>query len=115
MGLVTGNLTRIGWMKMRRAGLHEHFRFGAFAEMARDRAGLARLAIRQARQSGWIDRNTQITLIGDAPADILAAQANGIRCVAVATGLSQPEELAVHRPDIQIADLRELRLSMLLP
>ena len=34
LGLVTGNLTRIGWRKLERAGLREYFRFGAFAEMA---------------------------------------------------------------------------------
>src|SRR5271163_4437654 len=31
-GLVTGNLSRIGWRKMERAGLKPYFRFGAFAE-----------------------------------------------------------------------------------
>jgi len=115
MGLVTGNLTRIGWMKMRRAGLYDHFRFGAFSEMARDRAGLARLAVRRAKQSGWIDGDALVTLIGDAPADILAARANGIRSVAVETGLSLPADLATHSPDVQVADLRALRLSTLLP
>jgi phosphoglycolate phosphatase len=34
LGLVTGNLTRIGWRKLERAGLHGYFRFGAFGEMA---------------------------------------------------------------------------------
>ena len=55
-GLVTGNLTRIGWKKMEHAGLRHYFRFGAFAEQARDRAGLVRMAVRQARREGWIDR-----------------------------------------------------------
>src|SRR6185369_6996112 len=32
-GLVTGNLTRIGWKKMERAGLKQYLRFGAFAEL----------------------------------------------------------------------------------
>ena len=35
-GLVTGNLTRIGWKKMERAGLRRYLRFGAFAERASD-------------------------------------------------------------------------------
>ena len=51
LGLVTGNLTRIGWRKLERAGLHGYFRFGAFGEMATNRAGLARLAIREARDT----------------------------------------------------------------
>src|SRR4051812_33250003 len=32
LGLVTGNLTQIGWKKMEHAGLLGFFRFGAFAE-----------------------------------------------------------------------------------
>jgi len=56
LALVTGNLTRIGWRKMERCGLKSYFRFGAFAEMARDRAGLARIAIRHARRQGWIGK-----------------------------------------------------------
>src|SRR5579871_278295 len=88
LGLVTGNLTRIGWRKLERAGLKQYFRFGAFGEMAKDRAGLARLAIRQARSKGWIDRQTPVALVGDAPSDILAAQGNRIRAIAVCTGIS---------------------------
>src|SRR5271166_1908606 len=53
VGLVTGNLTRIAWKKMEQAGLRPYFRFGAFAELAKDRAGLVRLAVRQAREKGW--------------------------------------------------------------
>ena len=88
LGLVTGNLTRIGWRKLERAGLREHFRFGAFAEMAKTRGGLAKLAIREARRKGWIDRTAPVSLIGDAPQDIVAARANGIRAISVQTGIS---------------------------
>jgi phosphoglycolate phosphatase-like HAD superfamily hydrolase len=65
LALVTGNLTRIGWRKMERCGLRDYFQYGAFAEMARDRAGLARLAISHARRHGWINRDAVVTLIGD--------------------------------------------------
>ena len=112
LGLVTGNLTRIGWRKLERAGPREFFRFGAFGEMAKTRAGLARIAIREARRRGWITREAPISLIGDAPADVLAARANGIRGIAVATGLTPAEELRSHRPDILLKDLRGLRLRM---
>jgi phosphoglycolate phosphatase-like HAD superfamily hydrolase len=113
LGLVTGNLTRIGWKKLERAGLKEFFRFGAFGEMARDRAGLARMAIREARGKGYINRHTPISLVGDAPSDILAAKANGIRAIAVYTGISSKDELAVHNPDLLLEDLRALRPEML--
>ncbi len=112
-GLVTGNLTRIGWKKMERAGLKRYLRFGAFAELARDRAGLVKLAIRHARREGWVDRSSPIVLIGDHPNDIRAAQANGIRCVAVGTGVVGVDELAKHSPDILVPDLRGLRWEAL--
>ena len=113
-GLVTGNLTRIGWTKMERAGLRRYLRFGAFAELARDRAGLVGIALRQARREGWIDRTSPVALLGDHPNDIHAAKAHGVRSVAVATGLIGSEELARHSPDILVPDMSALSLEMLL-
>src|SRR5260221_2480095 len=114
LALVTGNLTRIGWRKMESCGLRGFFRFGAFAEMARDRAGLARLAIRHARRQGWIERSATISLVGDAPSDILAAKANRVRAVAVHTGISTREELQAHEPDVLAGNLSAVPLGMLL-
>jgi phosphoglycolate phosphatase len=114
IGLVTGNLSRIGWRKMERAGLRPYFRFGAFAELAGDRAGLVRIAVRRARQERWIGRDSAITLIGDHPNDVLAAQANGIRAVAVGTGVVPLKELRAHSPHVVIPDLRSLCLDDLL-
>jgi phosphoglycolate phosphatase-like HAD superfamily hydrolase len=112
LGLVTGNLTRIGWRKLERAGLRQHFRFGAFGEMAKNRAGLAKLAIREARTRGWIERGAVVSLIGDAPQDIQAARANGIRAISVKTGITPATELEALQPDELLRNLRELRLRM---
>jgi len=113
-GLVTGNLTRIGWKKMERAGLRPYLRFGAFAELSKDRAGLVRIAIREARRRGWIHRSSPIALVGDHPNDIRAARANGVRSIAVATGLAPSSELAAHTPDVLVPDLRALSMEMLI-
>ena len=112
LALVTGNLTRIGWRKLERAGLHDYFRFGAFGEMAKTRAGLARLAIREARQRGWIGRGAPVSLIGDAPQDVEAARKNRIRAISVQTGITPVAELEAMHPDILLRDLRDLRLRM---
>ncbi len=114
LGLVTGNLTRIGWRKLQRAGLRQFFRFGAFGEMAPTRTALARLAIRQARREGWIGRETPISLVGDAPADVLAARGNHIVSIAVATGLTPMPELRRYRPDYLLRNLGGFRLRMIL-
>jgi phosphoglycolate phosphatase-like HAD superfamily hydrolase len=112
LALVTGNLTRIGWRKLERAGLRDYFRFGAFGEMAKTRAGLAKMAIRRARREKLIERDAPISLIGDATSDIIAAHANGIRAISVQTGITPVEELRRLDPDVLLKDLRELRLRM---
>ena len=112
-GLVTGNLARIGWKKLARAGLKDYFGFGAFAGESPDRAGLARIAIRRALRDGWIAEPSRITLIGDHPNDVDAARRNGIHSVAVATGLSSRDELVHCRPEILVGDLSQVRLAML--
>jgi phosphoglycolate phosphatase-like HAD superfamily hydrolase len=113
-GLVTGNLSRIGWKKMERAGLKQYFRFGAFAESALDRAALVGEAVGHARDRGWIGSTSRLWYIGDHPNDIRAARENRVRSVAVATGLSSAEELSAHGPDLLVDDLRALKLEMLL-
>lgn len=116
-GLVTGNLTRIGWKKMERAGLRQYLHFGAFAEQAKDRAGLVKIALEHAHRSGfikgWTNGTGGVALIGDHPNDIQAARANGVRSIAVATGVIGAEELAKHKPDLLVADMRMLSMEML--
>jgi phosphoglycolate phosphatase-like HAD superfamily hydrolase len=113
-GLVSGNLTQIGWKKMERAGLKRYFRFGSFADRGPTRGHLVKLAIREARAKGWIARGTPVALVGDHPNDICAARQNGVVAVAVATGIATKEELAAHRPDFLLDDLREATLRTLL-
>jgi phosphoglycolate phosphatase len=113
-GLVTGNLSRIGWRKMERAGLRGYFRVGAFAEQGRTRADLAGQAAAAARRRGLIADGALVALIGDHPNDIAAARANGFLSVAVGTGVVALEELRAHEPDILLEDLRGLDVEKLL-
>jgi phosphoglycolate phosphatase-like HAD superfamily hydrolase len=106
LALVTGNLTRIGWRKLERAGLAHYFRFGAFGEMAPTRGGLARLAIEHARRDGG--NIGSISLIGDATQDVQAARENNIRAIAVRTGITPPEDLERSAPDLLVDDLTHL-------
>jgi phosphoglycolate phosphatase-like HAD superfamily hydrolase len=114
MALVTGNLTRIGWKKMQRAGLRSYFRFGKFGEMSRDRAGLVRLALREAKGRGWAGNGVPVWLVGDTPVDVRAAQLNRVHSVAVATGISTRAELDASSPDLLFDDLTELRAEQLI-
>jgi phosphoglycolate phosphatase-like HAD superfamily hydrolase len=112
-GLVTGNLSGIAWRKMRSTGLRPFLRFGAFAESASSRAGLVRLALAEARRRGLLGPRTRVWLAGDHPNDILAAKANSVGSIAVATGLSTHGELLGHSPDLLLDDLRSLELEKL--
>jgi phosphoglycolate phosphatase-like HAD superfamily hydrolase len=100
MGLVTGNLSRIGWAKVERGGLKPFFSFGAFAEMGLTRTQLMRHAVEQVGGAG-----KKVTHVGDAPSDVEAARANGFRMVAVATGLTPAGELERLGADVVLTDL----------
>jgi pyrophosphatase PpaX len=113
-GLVTGNLSRIGWRKMERAGLRGYLRLGAFAEQGRTRAELARRAAAEAHSRKLASHDARVVLVGDHPNDIAAARANGFLSVAVATGVVPLEELRPYEPDFLVQDLRELDLEIVL-
>lgn len=110
LGLVTGNLTRIGWKKLERAGLDQFFLFGAFGEMASSRIELARMALGHARQWGA----SRAVLIGDTPNDVEAGRANGLETIAVATGISTIEELQASGATLVAPDLTHPSVTTLL-
>ena len=111
LGLVTGNLSQIGWKKLELAGLREYFSIGAFAEDGRTRAHLARVAVQRAKKRGLITKHCRIALIGDHGNDVQAAKANGYVSIAVATGLTSIEVLRDAEPDYLVRDLTELCLD----
>jgi phosphoglycolate phosphatase-like HAD superfamily hydrolase len=112
LALVTGNLTRIGWHKLLRAGIGHYFRFGAFGEMAPTRGDLAKMAVERARREGLIGSDARITLIGDAASDIQAARDAGVQSIAVRTGIAPIEELVAAGPDLLLEDLTRLDLAI---
>ncbi len=107
LGIVSGNLERIGWKKLRRAGLHHYFRFGIFAGHAPTRIELAALAIRHAEGRGWVNGRSRRVLVGDTPNDVAAGRANRMETIAVATGISTFDELRASGPSLCAADLTD--------
>jgi phosphoglycolate phosphatase len=108
LGLVTGNLSAIGWRKMDLAGLREFFSVGSFSEDGTTRAELARFAVSRACDKKLVSFGCRVALIGDHANDILAARANGFQAIAVASGVMPASELARHAPDILLNSLSEL-------
>ncbi len=105
LGVVSGNLERIGWKKLERADLARYFRYGMFCERAPTQTGLARLAVREAEKRRWINGRWRGVLIGDTPNDVEAGRASGLDTIAVATGLCSLEELATSGATICAPDL----------
>jgi phosphoglycolate phosphatase-like HAD superfamily hydrolase len=112
LALVTGNLTRIGWRKLERAGLAHHFRYGAFGEMAATRGRLVKWAIHEARLRHSLPAQAPVALVGDATSDVIAARENGIRIISVQTGITPVEDLEALKPDYLLRNLRDFRLRM---
>lgn len=97
LGVVSGNLERIGWRKLEAAGLRHRFAFGAFSDGAERRADIFRNGIAEARRR--LGASARLCIIGDTPADVHAAREVGVPIVAVATGAYSPAQLLEQGPD----------------
>jgi phosphoglycolate phosphatase-like HAD superfamily hydrolase len=104
LGVATGNLEQIGWLKIENAGLRPWFRFGGFCDRFEARAEMIAHAAEQARA---IVATTEpdlprsagtVCVVGDTPFDVESARANGLPTIAVATGRYSFEELMEHEP-----------------
>jgi phosphoglycolate phosphatase len=109
LGVATGNLEMIGWIKIEQAGLREWFRFGGFSDRFPVRAELVAQAAQKARElTAGTSVAEKICVVGDTPRDIEAAHANSLSVIAVATGHSSFEELAAHQPEACATSLADL-------
>jgi phosphoglycolate phosphatase-like HAD superfamily hydrolase len=106
LGVATGNLEAIGWIKMEVAGLREWFRFGGFSDHFPIRAELVGHAARKARELAGADAS--VCVVGDTPRDIAAAHRNSLPVIAVATGNFDFETLNELRPEVCASSLADL-------
>lgn len=98
LGLVTGNIQRIAWTKLRAAGLADYFMSGGFGDEAALREKLPPLAmVRIEKLCGRTFPPRQVVVVGDTPLDIACGKACALNTVAVATGPSHS------RADLQAA------------
>jgi phosphoglycolate phosphatase-like HAD superfamily hydrolase len=95
LALLTGNFEPVARLKLERAGLGHHFAAGqgAFGSDDEDRAALPPIARRRAAVNGRPHPRARTVVIGDTPNDIACARADGVRCLAVATGPYAAEDL----------------------
>jgi phosphoglycolate phosphatase-like HAD superfamily hydrolase len=116
LGLGTGNIRAGAMTKLARGGLDGFFAFGGFGCDHEDRALLLQAgAARGAAALGAALEECRVVVIGDTPRDVSAAREMGARCVGVATGGHEPEELLslgadAAFPDLTHADVRDALL-----
>ena len=106
LGLASGNLESVGWLKVQAAGLHEFFSFGCFSDHYENRADIFRQGVIEVRRR--LGESAQVCFIGDTPEDIRAARLADSKIVAVCTGVFKADELAGLEPDACVASCAEL-------
>lgn len=96
LSLVTGNFEPVARLKLTRAGLGAHFPHGqgGFGSDSEDRTDLSHIARKRAGHDGIAHPRRDTIIVGDTPRDILCARADGVRCLAVATGPYAVNQLA---------------------
>jgi len=110
LGLASGNLESVGWLKVDTAGLREFFSFGCFSDRHESRAEIFRQGVAEVRRR--LGKSAQVCFIGDTPEDIKAARLANSKIVAVCTGIFSSDELACHEPDACVVSCAELRTKV---
>ncbi len=106
LGVASGNLETIGWIKIEAAGLREWFRFGGFSDQFPMRSELIGAAADKARELAG--KRAKICVVGDTPRDIEAARANSLSVIAVGTGNYSFDELLKSQPEACVHSLADL-------
>jgi phosphoglycolate phosphatase len=107
IGLVTGNLEKIAWGKLEKAGIARYFTFGGFGSDHSDRRKMAALAVKRCSALYGLSGNNPVVLFGDTPFDIAAARAVGALAVGVATGYPSKDQLLAAGADIVFDNLAD--------
>jgi phosphoglycolate phosphatase len=106
LGVVSGNLDPIGWLKLEAAGVRQFFVLGSFSNQRELRREIFAHGMEQVR---WrLGAGARVCFVGDTPADIDAARQLGAPILAVATGIFTRADLLAHAPDACVGCCSEL-------
>ena len=105
LGVATGNLEQIGWLKIDIAGLRDWFTFGGFSDRHPVRSEMIAQALTAGQLAGT---HARVCVVGDTPSDIAAARANSLPTIAVATGVFSYQTLLDHQPEVCTTTLEAL-------
>lgn len=110
LGLLTGNIEKIGWEKLKIAEIDRYFKFGAFGNMGMTRPDLVPIAADAASKVlGKTITVSDLVVIGDTPLDVECAKIGGAHSIAVGSGPSYPyEKLISSGADLVVKSLEEI-------
>ena len=112
IGVASGNLESVGWLKIQAAGLRHFFTFGSFADYWELREQVFQAGVERVREQ--IGNEAKICFLGDTPDDVKAARRVGAQIIAVCTGIFKAEDLLPLAPDACIASCEDL-MSAVVP
>jgi phosphoglycolate phosphatase len=94
MGVLTGNLSAVAKEKLRATGIESYFAEGFYADVYFDRNSLIEDAVRTCVTSYRLPDRESVTIIGDTPRDISAANSAKATSIGVASGTFSMEQLS---------------------
>lgn len=112
LGLATGNLEPMAWLKLKKAGMDHFFKFGGFGSDSKIRRELTLVSLERARSHLGSNTINEIFVVGDTIHDIDCAHHIGAKSIAVATGNTPPDVLKSHRPHYFFPTLIEARQAL---
>lgn len=108
MGLCTGNTPEGARIKLSSVNLYKFFSIGAYGTDAKKRDELPPIAKKRAEKFFNVKiEEKNVFVIGDSPADIESAKANGYWSVGVFSGFHKREELEKCKPDLLLKNFKE--------
>lgn len=108
MGLCTGNTPEGAKIKLSTVDLYKFFSIGGYGTDAKKREELPPIAKKRAEQFFNVKiESKNVFVIGDSPADIESAKANGYLSVGVFSGFHKKEELEKYKPDLLLKNFKE--------
>lgn len=110
LGLITGNLECVAWLKLKCVSLDRYFITGGFGSDHHKRSRLIQLAMERFAALYSSDYSGRTVIIGDTPRDIDAANEAGVYSIAVTTGSFSEKDLVRHNPGLIVSGYRNREL-----
>jgi phosphoglycolate phosphatase len=100
-------------LKLEPPGFNPYFSFGAFGSDSADRYQLPAIALHRAQErTGRRFQGKSIVIVGDSIHDVACGRSLGVRAVAVSTGPTKAERLALERPDALLESFADVECAL---